>query len=302
MNSNAEYRRVRTAVFPVAGLGTRFLPATKDIPKEMMPLIDRPLIHHGVDEAVASGCTRVVFVTGQGKESICRYFEPSFELSALLRERGKGELADVVDSIYKLAEFHYAYQAKPLGLGHAVLCAEEFCRDEYFGLLLPDDVMTAEPTALAQLEAVREKYEGSVLCLEEVSPEDVSRYGIVDAEEIEPGVYRIKGLVEKPKPEEAPSRLAIMGRYLLSPKIFKHLKNLKRGAGGEYQLTDAIASLLEEEPVYATVYRGQRLDCGIKEGWIQATVVKALEDEKLRDIVLAAVAEYEASANGEKTK
>ena len=155
MSAAAEYKKIRTAVFPVAGLGTRFLPATKDIPKEMMPLIDRPLIHHGVDEAVASGCSRVVFVTGQGKESICRYFEPSFELTALLRERGKAELADAVDSIYRLAEFHYAYQAKPLGLGHAVLCAEEFCRDEYFGLLLPDDVMIAEPTALSQLEAVR---------------------------------------------------------------------------------------------------------------------------------------------------
>ena len=144
MSAGTEYKKIRTAVFPVAGLGTRFLPATKDIPKEMMPLIDRPLIHHGVDEAVASGCSRVVFVTGQGKESICRYFEPSFELTALLRERGKAELADAVDSIYRLAEFHYAYQAKPLGLGHAVLCAEEFCRDEYFGLLLPDDVMIAE--------------------------------------------------------------------------------------------------------------------------------------------------------------
>ena len=160
--------------------------------------------------------------------------------------------------------------------------------------------MIANPTALSQLEAVREKYDGSVLCLEEVAPEDVSRYGIVDAEEIEPGVYRVRGLVEKPKREEAPSRLAIMGRYLLSPKIFKHLKNLKRGAGGEYQLTDAIASLLEEEPVYATIYKGQRLDCGVKEGWIEATVVKALEDEKLREIVLKAVDEYRASANAQK--
>lgn len=157
MAKTMEYTPVRRAVFPVAGLGTRFLPATKDVPKEMMPLVDRPLIHHGVDEAVASGCTEIIFVTGQGKESIRRYFDPSHELVSLLRERGKGELAEVVENIHGLAEFHYAFQEKPLGLGHAVLCAEEFCKDEYFGLLLPDDVMIAHPTVLSQLEAVRKK-------------------------------------------------------------------------------------------------------------------------------------------------
>ncbi|MDO4560334.1 MAG: UTP--glucose-1-phosphate uridylyltransferase [bacterium] len=286
-----EYAPVRRAVFPVAGLGTRFLPATKDIPKEMMPLVDRPLIHHGVDEAVASGCTEVVFVTGQGKESIRRYFEPSEELVSLLRERGKDELAAVVQNIHRLANFHYAFQEKPLGLGHAVLCAEKFCEGEYFGLLLPDDVMIAQPPVLSQLEAVRKKYHATVLCVEKVAESETSRYGIIDAEEVEPGVYRVKGLVEKPKREDAPSNLAIMGRYLLSPAIFPHLKNLKRGAGGEYQLTDAISSLLSEEPVYAALYSGKRLDCGVKEGWIKATVVKALEDPELREIVLAAVKE-----------
>ncbi|MDO5115794.1 MAG: UTP--glucose-1-phosphate uridylyltransferase [Synergistaceae bacterium] len=288
-----KYERIKKAVFPVAGLGTRFLPATKDIPKEMMPLIDRPLIHHGVDEAVASGCTEVVFVTGEGKESIRRYFEPSELLVSTLRERGKEALAAKVESIHELAKFSYAFQEKPLGLGHAVLCAEEFCGGEYFGLLLPDDVMVAEPPVLSQLEAVREKYGYSVLCLEEVDEKDVSRYGIVEAEEVEPGIYRVKALVEKPSPEEAPSRLAIMGRYLLSPKIFPHLKNLKRGAGGEYQLTDAISSLLREEPVYAVIYRGRRHDCGVKEGWIKATVARALEDPELRKIILDTVAEYE---------
>ncbi|WP_278550155.1 UTP--glucose-1-phosphate uridylyltransferase [Cloacibacillus evryensis] len=285
------YRPVKKAVFPVAGLGTRFLPATKDIPKEMMPLVDRPLIHHGVDEAVASGCTEVVFVTGQGKESIRRYFEPSDELVSLLRERGKEELAAVVENIHSLADFYYAFQEKPLGLGHAVLCAEEFCKDEYFGLLLPDDVMIAEPPVLSQLEAVRKKYNSSVLCVEQVAESEVSRYGIVDAEEVEPGIYRVRGLVEKPERGDAPSNLAIMGRYLLSPNIFRHLRELKRGAGGEYQLTDAISSLLNEEPVYAALYSGKRLDCGVKEGWIKATVVKALEDPELREIVLAAVRE-----------
>ncbi|EHL69082.1 UTP--glucose-1-phosphate uridylyltransferase [Cloacibacillus evryensis] len=285
------YRPVKKAVFPVAGLGTRFLPATKDIPKEMMPLVDRPLIHHGVDEAVASGCTEVVFVTGQGKESIRRYFEPSDELVSLLRERGKEELAAVVENIHSLADFYYAFQEKPLGLGHAVLCAEEFCKDEYFGLLLPDDVMIAEPPVLSQLETVRKKYNSSVLCVEQVAESEVSRYGIVDAEEVEPGIYRVRGLVEKPERGDAPSNLAIMGRYLLSPNIFRHLRELKRGAGGEYQLTDAISSLLNEEPVYAALYSGKRLDCGVKEGWIKATVVKALEDPELREIVLAAVRE-----------
>lgn len=280
------FHHIRKAVFPVAGLGTRFLPITKDIPKEMMPLIDRPLIHHGVDEAVASGCNDIIFVTGTGKETIFQYFQHSPELEAHLTETGKEELAEQLRKIPELADFHYTLQEKPLGLGHAVLCAEEFCKDDYFGLLLPDDVMLAEPTVLAQLESVRERYSGSVLSLEEVDKDDTSRYGIVDAEEVEPGVFRVKGLVEKPDPKDAPSNLAIMGRYVLSPSVFKHLKSIKRGSGGEYQLTDAIASMLEEEPVYALLYKGRRLDCGVREGWIKATIIKALQYPDLREIVI----------------
>ena len=280
---------IKKAVFPVAGLGTRFLPVTKDIPKEMMPLIDRPLIHHGVDEAVASGCKEIVFVTGIGKESISKYFQHSLKLEDHLRKTGKEDLAEQLKKIPELANFHYTLQKKPLGLGHAVLCAEKFCKDEYFGLLLPDDVMLAEPTVLSQLESVREKYNGSVLSLEKVDKEDTARYGIVDAEELEPGIFRIKGLVEKPDPEEAPSNLAIMGRYVLSPSIFEHLKGLKKGRGGEYQLTDAIASMLEEEPVYALLYQGRRLDCGIREGWIKATLIKAMQSPDLRKIVLETI-------------
>ena len=280
------FHHIRKAVFPVAGLGTRFLPVTKDIPKEMMPLIDRPLIHHGVDEAVASGCNDIIFVTGTGKETIFQYFQHSPELEAHLTETGKEELAEQLRKIPELADFHYTLQEKPLGLGHAVLCAEEFCKDDYFGRLLPDDVMLAEPTVLAQLESVRERYSGSVLSLEEVDKDDTSRYGIVDAEEVEPGVFRVKGLVEKPDPKDAPSNLAIMGRYVLSPSVFKHLKSIKRGSGGEYQLTDAIASMLEEEPVYALLYKGRRLDCGVREGWIKATIIKALQYPDLREIVI----------------
>lgn len=280
------FNPIRKAVFPVAGLGTRFLPITKDIPKEMMPLIDRPLIHYGVDEAVASGCKEIIFVSGAGKESIIQYFQRSSELEDHLIGTGKKSLAEQLKKIPELASFRYTLQKEPLGLGHAVLCAEKFCKDEYFGLLLPDDVMLAEPTVLAQLESVREKYNGSVLSLEEVDKEDTSRYGIVDAEEVEPGIYRVKGLVEKPAPKDAPSNLAIMGRYVLSPSIFKHLKGIKRGSGGEYQLTDAIASLLKEEPVYALLYKGRRLDCGVREGWIEATLIKALQDPELRKIVI----------------
>ena len=291
MPQSEKFLPIKKAVFPVAGLGTRFLPATKDIPKEMMPLIDRPIIHHGVDEAVASGCTEIVFITGQGKESIKKYFEESPELVETLRERGKDDLADVVDAIHRLADFYYAYQDKPLGLGDAVLKAEPFCAEEYFGLLLPDDVMSAEPPVLSQLDAVRAKYGYSVLCLQEVPWSEVSRYGIVDAEEEEPGVYRVRSLVEKPSREEAPSNLAIMGRYLLSPEIFKHLKSIPRGAGGEFQLTDAISSLLSDEPVYGALCHARRLDCGVKEGWIKATVAKALEDPELRQIVLDTVRE-----------
>ena len=283
------FDHIKKAVFPVAGLGTRFLPVTKDIPKEMMPLIDRPLIHHGVDEAVASGCKEIVFVTGIGKESISKYFQHSFKLEDHLTKTGKEDLAEQLRKIPELAHFYYTLQKKPLGLGHAVLCAEKFCKDEYFGLLLPDDVMLAEPTVLSQLESVREKYNGSVLSLEKVDKEDTSRYGIVDAEELEPGIFRIKGLVEKPDPEEAPSNLAIIGRYVLSPSIFKHLKGLKKGRGGEYQLTDAIASMLEEEPVYALLYEGRRLDCGIREGWIKATLIKAMQSPDLRKIVLETI-------------
>lgn len=287
--SKGDYLPLKKAVFPVAGLGTRFLPATKETPKEMLPLLDRPLIHHGVDEAVESGCTEVIMVTGTGKESIKSYFEPAAKLEKYLRDHGKAELADMIHSIPNLAKFSFTYQRMPLGLGHAVLCAQKLCGDEPFALILPDDVMAAKPTVLRQLDDVRKKYGGSVLCLEKVSPEETDRYGIVDAEEIEPGIFKINGLVEKPGPGRAPSNLAIMGRYILSPAIFRHIRSIKRGNGGEYQLTDAIASLLAEEPVYGCMYRGKRYDCGVVGGWIRTTVIKALEVPELREIICDAL-------------
>lgn len=285
------YKLLRRAVFPVAGLGTRFLPATKETPKEMLPLLDRPLIHHGVDEAVASGCSEIVMITGTGKDSIISYFKPAPKLEKHLRQHGKDGLADMIHGIPNLAKFSFTCQRTPLGLGHAVLCAEELCAGEPFALILPDDVMAAQPTVLCQLENVRKKYGGSVLCLERVSPKETSRYGIVDAEEVEPGIFKIKGLVEKPSAGEAPSDLAIMGRYILSPSIFRHLHSIEKGRGGEYQLTDAIASMLKEEPVHGCIYTGQRHDCGVMGGWIRATVVKALEVPELREIICNALKE-----------
>lgn len=278
---------VKTAVFPVAGLGTRFLPATKEIPKEMLPLIDKPLIHHGVTEATESGCQNIVFITGKTRDtSIRKYFRHSPSFVNHLKSCGKTDLACMIDSIHKIARFKYAVQEQPLGLGHAVLCAEEFCSDPYFALLLPDDVMPASPTVITQLEDVRKEYGGSVIALEEVAKEDTSRYGIISGEEVKPGVYRIRGLVEKPNPSDAPSCFAIMGRYVLSSSIFKHLKTITPGSGREYQLTDAIASMLDEEPVYGCVYKGRRLDCGIREGWLRANIVMALENPELRQIVI----------------
>lgn len=282
---------IQNCLFPVAGLGTRFLPATKETPKEMLPLIDRPLIHYGVDEAVNSGCKNIVFVTGRGKRSIEDYFDRSRELESLLESRGKSELAKMVQSISDLASFAYVRQSEPLGLGHAVLCGEPFCRNGFFGVLLPDDVMLSEVPVLGQLDQIRQEYGGTVLALERVSVREVSRYGIVDAEDMGDGAYRIRGLVEKPSVEQAPGTLAIIGRYVLSPRIFDHLKRVGPGSGGEYQLTDAIASLLTEEPVWGYEFKGQRLDCGTKEGWLKANVTMSLRDPDLRRIILSAIRE-----------
>jgi len=284
-------KKLELAVFPVGGVGTRFLPATKNLPKEMLPLLNRPLIQWGVEEAVASGCTDIVIVTGEGKEAIKAHFSRSFELESFLSLHGKEEYREMVAKIPQLAKFSFAKQEQPLGLGHAVLCAERLCKERPFALLLPDDVMDANPTVVSQLEDVRQKFGGSTIALQPVSDKDTSRYGIVDAEEVEPGVFKIKSLVEKPASGTAPSNLAVMGRYVLSPAIFKHLRRLTPGAGGEYQLTDAINSLLSEEPVYGVVYKGKRFDCGVTEGWLKANVMLSLENEELKSAVIQALKE-----------
>lgn len=281
--------KVTKCLFPVAGLGTRFLPVTKELAKEMLPLVNRPIIAYGVEEALASGCSDIIMITGRAKRSIEDYFDRSFELEHLLKARGKDELYDKMIEISNLAEILYVRQREPLGLGHAVLCGEPFCRGEYFGVVLPDDVFVGEVPVMAQLVEVHDRLGGTVIALERVPRKDVSRYGIVKSEEVEGGVHRILDMVEKPDPEDAPGEYAIMGRYVLSPSVFPLLAEGHPGAGGEIQLTDALRRLAETEPVWGVVYRGRRFDCGTQKGWLAANVQLALEDPELREVVLNVV-------------
>lgn len=281
--------KVTKCLFPVAGLGTRFLPVTKELAKEMLPLVNRPIISYGVEEALASGCSDIIMITGRAKRSIEDYFDRSFELEHLLKSRGKDELHDRMVAISNLAEILYVRQREPLGLGHAVLCGEPFCRGEYFGVVLPDDVFLGEQPIMSQLIDVHDRLGGTVIALERVAREDVSRYGIVRSEPLEGGIHRILDMVEKPSEEEAPSDYAIMGRYVLSPSIFPLLAEGQLGTGGEIQLTDALRRLAAVEPVWGVVYRGRRFDCGTQRGWLAANVQLALEDPELRDVVLNAV-------------
>ena len=283
--------KISKCVFPVAGLGTRFLPVTKELAKEMLPLVNRPIISYGVEEAIASGCDEIIMITGRAKRSLENYFDRSFELEELLKSRGKMELYEEMVRISNMAEILFIRQREPLGLGHAVLCAEPVCKNEYFAVALPDDVFIndSEPV-ISQLIKVHEKMGGSVIALEEVAPENVSRYGIVKSQfEIEPGLHKIIDMTEKPKLEDAPSNLAIMGRYVLSPTIFEILKNQNAGAGGEIQLTDAIKTLCPQEPVWGVVYNGRRFDCGTQKGWLAANVQLAMDDPELREVILKIV-------------
>lgn len=273
-------------LFPVAGLGTRFLPVTKEIAKEMLPLVNRPIISYGVEEALASGCPGIIMITGRAKRSIEDYFDRSFELEQLLKSRGKEALYEMMLKISNLADILYVRQREPLGLGHAVLCGESFCRDGYFGVLLPDDVFISERPVMAQLIEVHQRLGGSVVALELVPPKDVSRYGIVSSEDLGNGLHRIHDMVEKPTLADAPGRYAIMGRYVLSPSIFPLLVEGQVGAGGEIQLTDALRRLAAVEPVWGVAYEGRRFDCGTQAGWLAANVQLALEDPSLRDVVL----------------
>ena len=280
---------VKKCLFPVAGLGTRFLPVTKELAKEMLPLVNRPIISYGVEEALGSGCEEIVMITGRAKRSIENYFDRSFELEDLLLKRGKKNLYDMMIRISNLAEILYIRQREPLGLGHAVMCGEPVCKGEYFGVILPDDVFIHEEPVLSQLIKVHERLGGSVIALEQVELENVSRYGIVASTEVEPGIHRITDMVEKPSLHDAPSNYAIMGRYVLSPEIFPILHAQGTGTGGEIQLTDALRTLAKSEPVWGVVYKGRRFDCGTQKGWLAANVQLALEDPELRGVVLECV-------------
>ena len=265
---------VRKAVFPVAGLGTRFLPATKAMPKEMLPIVDKPLIQYAVEEASAAGITQMIFITGRHKRSIEDHFDRAPELEAELAAKGKTELLEIVRNISPETDvFVYIRQPEPLGLGHAVLCAEPVVGDEPFAVILADDLIDAERSVIAQLCDARSALGGgSVLAVEDVPRADTTKYGIVSCTPLDERTSRISHIVEKPAPEQAPSTLAVLGRYVLEPEIFAHLRTIPRGAGGEVQLTDAIARLVPQGTTYAYRYRGKRFDCGSKEGFLAATL------------------------------
>ncbi|MFO1356012.1 MAG: UTP--glucose-1-phosphate uridylyltransferase GalU [Gammaproteobacteria bacterium] len=279
---------VRTAVFPVAGRGTRFLPATKAMPKEMLPIVDKPLIQYAVEEAVAAGATRLVFITGSTKRAIEDHFDRDPELERALETTGKRDLLGLVRGILPAGiSCVYIRQGEPLGLGHAVLCARPAVGDEPFFVHLPDDLIRAPAGCLAQMRAHYEQHGASVLAVENVPQEKTSSYGIVDVD----AASRLRQIVEKPPPAKAPSTLAVVGRYLLTPAIFDRLESIGRGAGGEIQLTDGIAALLHQESVYAFRFEGRRYDCGSKLGYIEAIVDFAMEDDALREPLRAHLAE-----------
>jgi UTP--glucose-1-phosphate uridylyltransferase len=280
---SAVKRPVHKAVFPAAGLGTRFLPATKAQPKEMLPLVDKPIIQYGVEEAVMSGVRDIILVTGRGKNAIEDHFDVSIELETFLEARGKTDQLEEIRKISRLMNLSYVRQGEPLGLGHAVLVTKPFVGDEPFAVILSDDVIDAEPPALKQMVDVFHEMDGPVLAIEEVPQETVSSYGIIDAEEVRPGVYRIRDMVEKPPREEAPSNLAIIGRYILTPDIFPELEETARvkDRTGEIQLTNGLRRLLKKRPIYGCRIDGVRHDTGNKLGFLKAVVYFALKRNDL---------------------
>ncbi len=274
---------IRKAVFPAAGLGTRFLPATKAQPKEMLPLVDKPIIQYGVEEAVESGVDNIILVTGRGKNAIEDHFDVSVELETFLEARGKKDLLAEIRKISNLINFSYVRQGEPLGLGHAVLVTKALVGNEPFAVILGDDVIDAKPPALRQMIDVFQDVQGPVLAIERVPREDVSSYGIIDAEEIRPGVYRIRDMVEKPPRNEAPSDLAIIGRYILTPDIFPALEATVSDRTGEIQLTNGLRHLLKQRPIYGCRINGARHDTGNKLGFLKAVVYFALRRQDLGD-------------------
>jgi UTP--glucose-1-phosphate uridylyltransferase len=274
----SKQQQITKAVFPVAGLGTRFLPATKASPKEMLNVVDKPLIQYAVEEAIASGITELIFVTGRNKRSIEDHFDKAYELEAELEAKNKKDLLTIVRNIKPShVDCVYIRQSDTLGLGHAVLCAEKLVRDEAFAVMLADDLLDGRPPVLCQMLQVYQKYGSSIIAVEKINPDKTSSYGVIAGVLEGDGVYTLSQIIEKPNPKDAPSNLGVVGRYILTPDIFKHIRNLNTGSGGEYQLTDAIASLLQAEKVLGYEFKGIRYDCGDKLGYLKATVEFALK-------------------------
>ena len=285
-------KKVTKAIFPVAGLGTRFLPATKSIPKEIMTLVDRPLIQYAIDEARDAGIEEFIFVTSRGKSALSDYFDDSPVLEAELKRKSKSELLDILHATnMESGQIAYVRQAGAKGLGHAVACARRLVHDEPFAVILPDDVIMSDKPCLAQMMEAHAETGGSMVAAMEVRPEETSSYGILEVDETQSQAMKVRGMVEKPAAADAPSNLAVIGRYILSPNIMNSLSGLGAGAGGEIQLTDAIAREIEGEGVHAYRFEGERYDCGSKAGFLQATVAFALARDDLRDELAGFIAD-----------
>ena len=278
---------VKKAVIPAAGLGTRFLPATKSQPKEMLPIVDKPTIQYIVEEAVQSGIEDILIITGRSKRAIEDHFDKSYELEMELEKNGKHDLLKIVQDISNMVNIQYIRQKEAKGLGNAIYCAKTFVGNEPFAVLLGDDIVDNEKPCLKQMIEVYEKYQTSILGVQTVLPENVSKYGIIDCDKLEERIYEVHGMVEKPSKEEAPSNIAILGRYIITPEIFSHIENTKPGKGGEIQLTDALLSLSKEQRMLAYDFIGRRYDVGDRMGFIEATIDFALKRQELKDDLLS---------------
>lgn len=276
--------KIKKAIFPVAGLGTRFLPATKAMPKEMLPVVDKPIIQYAVEEALASGIEQLIFVTGGGKRAIENHFDRGYELEDTLRKRGKDELLKTIESLVpKSGTIVYTRQSEPLGLGHAIWCARDIVGDEPFAVLLADDLIQSDVPVLHEMVMEFDRLRASMVAIIEVPKEETSKYGILEAGDIYNGTVRIQSMVEKPQPEDAPSNLAAIGRYVFTPRIFDFLGKQEKGAGNEIQLTDSMVSLLSEQPIFGFKFNGTRFDCGDKAGFQMANLAFALEHPEIKD-------------------
>lgn len=289
--------KIRKAVFPVAGLGTRFIPATKAMAKEMLPVVDKPIIQYAVEEAFAAGIEQIIFVTGRGKKALEDHFDKSFEIEHALKEKGKEDLLKQIQELVpKTGTIVYTRQHEPLGLGHAIWCARDIVGDEPFAVLLADDLIQTDKPVLSEMVKIFDRLRASMAAVMEVEKDQTDKYGILDAQMVEENIVKINDMVEKPRPEEAPSNLAIIGRYILTPKIFDLLGKKEKGANNEIQLTDAMKTLLKEQPIYGYKFKGQRFDCGDKVGFQMANLAFALERPEMRGKLINFIKEIQKNS------